>query len=73
MTDEEIVQRVAAMWSPAGVFATKSHKPQHAQAFKTQIRGRRAVEWMARLRPYMGSRRQGQIDRAVLGYVSKQP
>jgi hypothetical protein len=37
-------------------------------AYVLRLRGSRAVEWMRALRPSLGARRQGQIDRALACY-----
>jgi hypothetical protein len=38
------------------------------EAYGVRIRGPRAVEWMHRLRPMMGTRRQVQIDNAIASW-----
>ena len=67
MTDEDIVRRVAQMWAVSYV-ALARRAAHWKQTFAAQLRGRRAVDLMKRLRPLMGSRRKQQIDAALAGY-----
>jgi len=64
MTDEDVVARVAAM------FGRKASCWQPRQArwqrtFVVRVTGAKAAAWMTALRPLMGQRRRGQIDRAL--------
>jgi Homeodomain-like domain-containing protein len=67
MTDEDVIQRVSSIW---GVRYFKHSPPvaHYKPCFAAKIRGEKAVEWMIRLRPHMGTRRQSQIDKAVSSY-----
>lgn len=71
MCDRDVVERVAAMWG-VGVYALK---PQGTGAvlpvFRTLVTGRRAVHWMRLLRPFMGVRRQGQIDLCLVEWAAR--
>jgi hypothetical protein len=67
MTDEDVIQRIAAMFG-VGYTKPKSRKVHWKQTYRCWVRGARAVEWMIKLRPLMGRRRQGQIDRAIASY-----
>ncbi len=72
MTDEDIIARVAQLFARSYLVSRKDRggiKP----IYITSIRGRNAVEWMRRLRPLMGQRRQGQIDSAIRGYIYHEP
>ncbi|MBN8637575.1 MAG: hypothetical protein J0M07_19790 [Anaerolineae bacterium] len=72
MRDLDIIERVC------DIFETKyaNYSPKKLNwsvTYKAVIRGSRAVELMRTLRPFMGQRRQKQIDRALDGYVDKSP
>jgi hypothetical protein len=68
MADRDIVDRVAALLECA-VTVVPARRDGWRTAYSTRVGGPRAVEWMRRLRPLMGSRRQKQIDRAVACYA----
>lgn len=69
MTDEDVVARVAALlgisYHRSDRGAARGWKP----CFVFHMKGGRAVEWMRKLRPLMGIRRQAQIDAALQGYI----
>lgn len=69
MTDEEIIQKVSRLWSRAAL-ACRPQKAHHKASYKTTIAGAPAAELMRMIRPYMGSRRQAQIDSALLSAKS---
>jgi hypothetical protein len=67
MTDEDIVARVASL------LGVSYHQSQEATsvrraAYATHLRGRRAIELMQELRPWMGRRRGQRIDEILLAY-----
>jgi hypothetical protein len=70
MTDEDIVAKVASLWGQS------YHRVQQARAermgwkssYQVLVRGRPALELMKLMLPYMGQRRQGQIERALPSY-----
>jgi hypothetical protein len=70
MTDADVVARVAALWGVS--YHEVRRELCHAMGWKpnfyTHLRGRPAVEMMRRLLPFMGVRRQGQIERALASY-----
>jgi hypothetical protein len=68
MVDRDVVDRVAALFECA-VTLVRARRDGWRTAYSARVRGPRAVEWMGRLRPLMGSRRQGQIDRAMACYA----
>jgi len=67
MTDEDVIARVSVL------FKTKVLKPakrgEYKQTYTCRVTGDRAAELMRALRPYMGLRRQKQIDKALSCYV----
>lgn len=73
MTDRDVIVRAGL------ILSTKVHdiKAQGTGAVLPQFRlivtGNKAIFWMKRLRPYMGSRRIAQIDRALAEYAAKPP
>lgn len=68
MCDEDIVHRAAEIFHTS-VYTCRPLKEHHKISFRTHCRGKPAVEWMQKLRPLMGARRQGQIDRACASYA----
>lgn len=67
MTDEDIVARVADIWGKNYCRFDRNDGIRKI-AYSTFIQSARAVEWMQKLRPLMGERRQAQIDRAINNY-----
>jgi hypothetical protein len=67
MVDRDIVERAGALLG-AAVMVVPSRREGWKTAYCVRVRGSRAVLWMRRLRPLMGSRRQEQIDRALATY-----
>lgn len=68
MADRDIVDRAAVLLDCA-VGMIPARRDGWRDAYCVRVRGPRAVEWMRRLRPLMGHRRQGQIDRAIACYA----
>jgi hypothetical protein len=64
-TDEDVAEKVAKLLGTR--IRTRYQRPggNYKTAYPVSLRGRRAAEWMQRLRPLMGQRRQSQIDRAL--------
>ena len=72
MRDLDIIQRVCDIFE--NKYAIRPPKKQNwSVTYKALIRGSRAVELMRTLHPFMGQRRQKQIDRALDGYIDKSP
>jgi hypothetical protein len=67
MVDRDIIERVGVLLDVA-VTVSPSRRDGWKDAYCVRVRGARAVLWMERLRPLMGSRRQHQIDRAVASH-----
>ena len=68
MVDRDIVERAGALLG-AAVTVVPSRREGWKTAYCVRVRGARAVLWMQRLRPLMGTRRQAQIDRAIASYA----
>jgi hypothetical protein len=68
MVDRDVVERAGALLG-AAVSVVPSRREGWKTAYCTRVRGARAVLWMKRLRPLMGSRRREQIDRAMASYA----
>jgi hypothetical protein len=64
MVDRDIIERAGALLD-AAVTMVPSRREGWRTAYCVRVRGARAVMWMQRLRPLMGTRRQVQIDRAI--------
>jgi hypothetical protein len=67
MVDRDVVERAGALLEVA-VTVVPSRREGWTTAYCVRVRGARAVLWMQRLRPLMGTRRQAQIDRAMASY-----
>ena len=67
MADRDIVERAGALLGVA-VMVVPSRREGWRTAYSARVRGAPAVLWMERLRPFMGQRRQGQIDRAIASW-----
>jgi len=67
MVDRDIVERAGALLNRA-VTVVPSRREGWRTAYSVRVRGVRAVLWMERLRPLMGTRRQAQIDRAIASH-----
>jgi hypothetical protein len=67
MVDRDIVERAGSLLR-AGVGVHPSRREGWKTTYSVRVRGARAVLWMKRLRPLMGSRRQEQIDRAIASH-----
>ena len=67
MVDRDIVDRTGHLLRGAVMVVPARREGWHT-AYCVRVRGARAVQWMERLRPLMGSRRQQQIDRAVASH-----
>lgn len=71
-TDEDIAARVAAMFA-VSYFSTAKARDYYKDAFRARLSGSRAVGLMKKLRPFMGVRRQAQIDTAIQSYAPAPP
>jgi len=67
MVDRDIVDRAGHLLD-AAVMVIPSRREGWQTAYCVRVRGARAVQWMERLRPLMGIRRQQQIDRAIASH-----
>lgn len=69
MCDLDVVKRAAAMLGVNYVY-TRPAKPERnwKESYRVILRGTRAVEIMRNLKPFMGERRQRQIDKALASY-----
>lgn len=74
MTDEPVIARVAGL---LGVRYRRRDrralKPNSQVTYHVRVSGRRAVQLMLTLRPWMSPRRQAQIDRAVAPFFAARP
>lgn len=72
MTDEVIIRKVAALLGVKYRIRDRE-KANTKVAYHVRIVGRRAVQLMWSIRPYMSPRRQAQISRAVQCFVDRGP
>lgn len=69
MTDRDIIDRVSAMFGTSTYLMPKVLHPRgRKQAYRAQVGGTRAAEWMEILRPWMGERRTQRIDEVLREY-----
>jgi hypothetical protein len=68
MTDEDIIKKAAILFDVSYCLC-KPKKKHHKVSFKFSVRGSKAEEWMKKLKPLMGERRQNQIENALSQYI----
>ena len=68
MCDRQPVARSAVLLGAAGVARREPRHERWQATYTTGVVGRRASDWMARLRPLMGARRGVAIDKALAAY-----
>lgn len=72
MKDRDAVERVAALLGLS--YRTRiRNKPNTSPTYHVRLSGRRAVQLMWRIRPYMTARRQDQIDAAIATFRDRGP
>ncbi len=71
MSDEDVIARVSILWG-ATYFCKQSKNARHKDMFATRIGNTKAYEFMKMIQPFMGSRRQAQIERALACYQLKE-
>ena len=69
MVDRDVIERAGALLG-SSVAVIPARREGWRTAYSVRVRGRPAVLWMRRLRPLMGARRRGQIDRALASHGS---
>jgi|GEM_PF-1426840 len=72
MTDEDVIARTAHILECSYNHIHRKNE-KHKDYFIAYIRGRRAIEMMKILRPLMGVRRQGQIDKCLASFIHRKP
>lgn len=70
MTDEDTIARVSSLFGNKKYYKTKKQFIHHKQAFVVVLTGASAYSLMKTMRPYMSSRRQDAIDKAMNCYNS---
>jgi hypothetical protein len=70
MVDRDVVDRVGDLIG-AKTVAVRARSDRWRDSFTVAIKGAGAVAWMLALRPSLGERRRGQVDRAVASYSSR--
>jgi hypothetical protein len=68
MVDLDIIERAGSLFG-TGAHVIPPRREGWRTAYCVRVRGARAVLWMKRLRPLMGTRRQAQIDKAIASYA----
>lgn len=65
-TDEDVIERVSKLFGVKHYAVPRNNSPTHWKlAYRTVLKGRRSVELMNLLKPFMGIRRQKQITKAL--------
>lgn len=74
MTDHDVVLRVSNLFDVQYICTTSDKRsPKWKTAFRTSIKGSKAIALMKILHPFMGARRQEQIRVAIASYKSRKP
>lgn len=71
MTDKDVVEKVAKMFGVAYMYPRRHVGTTWKQCFQVVLRGKRAIELMKHLYPYMGERRKSRIDEVIASYTEK--
>jgi len=71
MTDRDTIEKVASLLGGIGVGHIDLTKrcPKWKKSYRVTLTGKRAVDLMLKIKPFMSARRQIQIERATHGYV----
>jgi hypothetical protein len=72
MTDRDVVERVARLFDRA-VVPLRARRSHHKQPFAATIKGAPAVDLMVAVRCFMGSKRQAEIQHAILSWHKRGP
>lgn len=67
MADEDVVRRVCELWGTR-LWTFRLKNPRYKPVHRTELVGGSAVSMMSLLRPHLCSRRQAQIDEAMVTY-----
>jgi hypothetical protein len=70
MVDRDVVSKAAELLG-CRVGTVRPRRSHWKESYSIRLKGSRAVEWMRALRPLLGERRQGQIDRAIASYAPR--
>ena len=70
LTDLDVIQKVSQLLG-VGYCPVVKRKPHWKQSYILRFHGRKAVELMLKMRPFMSKRRQEQIDVAVDSYEKR--
>ena len=70
MTDEDVIRRVGLLLGRRP-YEEAARNARWKPTWFVKVTGHRAAAWMRTLRPLMGARRQGQIDRALASYAPR--
>lgn len=71
MKDRDCIERVAALFGLQYRTRDRHRAENHAITYNVRLVGKRAVQLMWMLKPYMSKRRQQQIERAIETYASR--
>ncbi len=75
MTDEDVIKKVSDIFEVSYHQVCEKRRIEHPHwktCFGARVRGSKAVAIMKEIRYLMGTRRQGQIDKALASYEIKQ-
>jgi hypothetical protein len=70
MVDRDVIDHAGALLG-AKTVRVRARSRRWQDSFTVSVRGAGAVAWMEALRPFLGARRQRQIERAVASYSSR--
>ena len=76
MTDLDVIEHVARLFGTKvyvmPIYVREGYAPPKQQ-WRATSTGKRAAEWMRKLYPYLGSRRQARIDEVLAEYAALEP
>ena len=73
MTDEDVIRKVAVLMEASYVECGKDRRnTKWKPYFRVMVRGNKAARLMRLVFPLLYSRRQAQIDRALLGFIARE-
>jgi hypothetical protein len=65
MCDADVISRVGRCFGVNYHLTDKRHPEKWKQSFRVHVKGRKAIELMRLIYPFMSKRRKAQIDRAL--------
>lgn len=71
MTDYDVLEKVSSIFNIKIQKGVIPKKENHKQSYRVVIKGLPSIKWMLLLKPFMGQRRQEQIENVINTYTYK--